>query len=729
MTLFLISVWLYVNAGGNDDDKKNTSTNQVYSEIEKMEELFQQYDRMFQTFASERKKVMDQLQVLANLKKEEVTADPKVEESTTKVHEDPRNAVKPQENSTRKSSSKTVLSREECIENLKMLHNIWKSNDKKKLLAESLKINDKHQLSTINNPIYLQNVRAAEVDANALDILTQCFPTIKEEGAYPINVLDDGNCCYNSVSFLLYGTEERAMEIRLFTAVYFIIHEKEIQVVVNNNLNRWGRLINDSMWTEMGRTLGIGTWSNALTMENIARACNITIYSMYPYVYVNGKRKTERTVSQRLTGFHGSDPSNKKIVNILWTGTSDLDADNWHVNHLVPIVFPKPEQMLNKTISVPSTRPVIKKNHEPSQQPVTIHATKPTSQKNLESVKIDEKFLSLTKAVDPQSDKKTEKKPDTEVSDDALTADSDDDVGDSAINFAYYRFTKVVNCMLRRIKTRRARDKLPRGPKANKRFVTQNLRNQKITDGLLNKIRRYHDDTGPKQHVNTCYSYYEEKENGEILPLGDKVKRHSDGTYYNKHWVALENQPKEDTVFRVKFTYHTTYKMADKKNFVLINGKKQIISQRRTIEVFQAPERYSELVGNCFIEFKGDNPTPRRHGNAIGLERDFIAVPPETREGAIEFGKDHKPEDIMGQKEYFDPNNLLESLRDMKAAEYARSAGLKAKNPGMSTGPNEANWFFAIHNALRTNPYVESVIDRPSAFQSPIVIMGKNDSY
>ena len=738
MTSFSFTVWLYINAGGNDDEEKKGSNDDVFSEIEKMEELFHDYDRSFQLISSQRKKVMEQLQILKKFKKENLKP---VDKPVNSLDEKP--TIKPEETQTsskkimtvkelhesskkRKIISKTVLSKEHCVENLKNLYTIWKSGDKEKLQAECKKINDNHHLSPTDHPVYLESIKSAEVDMNAQDVLRQAFPTIYEEGALAIDVRDDGNCCYNSVSFMLFGTEERATEIRLFTAVYLILHEEEVQNVMNNNLSKWGRLINDPMWSEIGRTLEIGAWSNALTIENIARACNISIYSMYPHLYIDGKRKTERTVSQRLTGFHGSDPSNKKTVNILWTGTGHVANRDWHINHLVPIIFPQPVKSPMKTISITSTRPVVKKKHEPSQQPNAINPQKSEPQKvAIKSHKVEEPVDRNTKPGETQSFLKIEEKPDTERSDDALPTDSDDEVGDSLVNFAYYKFIKVVNCMFRRIKKRGARPKPPRGPKANKRFVIQNTRNQKITDGLLDKIRRYPDDTGPKENVNSYYPYYEEKENGDIVSLGDRVKRHSDGIYYDKYKVPLESQPKEDKVFKVKFTYHTTYKMVDKTTFLLVNGKKQIHSQRRTTEIFQAPERYSELLGNCFVEFKGDNPIPRRHGNAIHLDRKFIAVPTETREAAIEFGREHKPEEIMAQNQFFDPNNLLDSLRDMKGAEYARAAGLKAKNPEMTRGTNEANWFLEIHNALRKNPFVEAVIDRPSAFQSPVVIMGR----
>ena len=55
-------------------------------------------------------------------------------------------------------------------------------------------------------------------------------------GHVPVSVTADGNCLFNALSLALTGSEERAIEIRLRTAICMILNEAELRSLADAQL-------------------------------------------------------------------------------------------------------------------------------------------------------------------------------------------------------------------------------------------------------------------------------------------------------------------------------------------------------------------------------------------------------------------------------------------------------------------------------------------------------------
>ncbi|XP_033096396.1 vertnin-like isoform X1 [Anneissia japonica] len=185
-------------------------------------------------------------------------------------------------------------------------------------------------------------MRSMELPIETLVAHGQCRPDSMAENILlkfeqnpkylPVSVSGDGNCFFNSLSVAMYGSESKATEIRLLTALEMLENQ-----LYYEHIHAGSRISHVSPDFEISckDCLREGGFSSAWTMHAAASVLERPIISIYPplnglvdncFVILN-KHFTPRT------------SSTKRPIRIMWTvfGSSG-STGTWTPNHFVPLL-------------------------------------------------------------------------------------------------------------------------------------------------------------------------------------------------------------------------------------------------------------------------------------------------------------------------------------------------------------------------------------------------------
>ena len=140
-------------------------------------------------------------------------------------------------------------------------------------------------------------------------------------------------------------------------------------------------------------------------------------------------------------------------------------------------------------------------------------------------------------------------------------------------------------------------EKIPRGDKSFARFVYKSEYNQNIgIKGATANVRHdYTDDTGASCKVSPICQAYHIDSTGLMAPFGRNMS-FSQGLWYHKKKdrdprTLMNPQPQKENSIQLRVIYHWK--------------DEPFRYRRRTIEVFQAPEQFKDLVGLAYVEYQG----------------------------------------------------------------------------------------------------------------------------
>jgi len=146
----------------------------------------------------------------------------------------------------------------------------------------------------------------------------------------PIKVKGDGNCLFNSISTLLYGHEERAIELRARTCIQMC-----------NNKDRYlsrpdasdTMSLSPSFEEASTACATNSSWSSAWNLMALSDVIGISIKSHYPPMY--GKEHLAyKTLN---TTYAPTQAETDRTIAVMWTHTNWGVPGMWNPNHFVPL--------------------------------------------------------------------------------------------------------------------------------------------------------------------------------------------------------------------------------------------------------------------------------------------------------------------------------------------------------------------------------------------------------
>lgn len=227
------------------------------------------------------------------------------------------------------------------------------SNNKKRV-QEIVEHNRKklsiHQFST-------QQLSELEQDELGAALMPFDIPIVEHE-AFPVKTLGNGNCLFNSVSFLLSGSYALANILRMMTAAEIYInadkysnHPKFLMAadcpeITYDSSNLFSIVLRDeasvisdpvkAIEKEAWMTCTDRQWSGMVDVMGLASVIGNNIWSVYPDCNNNIRPIISGVVKPLITS------NNQNTIFIMWSRDGNLDNTHgrpFEPNHFIPIVY------------------------------------------------------------------------------------------------------------------------------------------------------------------------------------------------------------------------------------------------------------------------------------------------------------------------------------------------------------------------------------------------------
>jgi hypothetical protein len=510
---------------------------------------------------------------------------------------------------------KTMMSDAQMEQHLQVLSRLW---DEKKDKAAAMELARKLQNSL--GPWQFGGGFPVDYTNMVKDKLTSKFirKFLTDMKSYtPLATTGNGSCLFNALSLILFGTEAFALELRLRTSIYQILHEEELTHM--QKTCPWGRNCYDDFDREVSVNLDINGFSNSLTMLVLSKVTDTQITSVFPFI--EGHTNLENKVDLSTTFNSEVSKHSKRKVVIMWTGCVDLCKD-FRINHFVPLISKQEMELkgIPKKPCIVDLVTNVEKEVEKKLKPEVDYqdAMDVTSSSDQTSSSVEE---SSSACEESQSKLKVSEEENLDGNDDDV---HDDDVHEKShastasgstirtlTSYMWLPMEKVVRIAQKRESIKM----LPLGPKGSRAFLVKNVRNHEIFKAKLRQNPKgpkskggpkmsYCDDRHAYKSPSQNYYLHELREDQMVLLRS--VKLGEDGIC-TLNGDALEVQPGKENIFVSKFSYHQS-KSADS-DFA-----------KRTIEFMIVPPSHKDIEGLAVVEYKGKDPKGALHGNATKVQ-------------------------------------------------------------------------------------------------------------
>lgn len=172
----------------------------------------------------------------------------------------------------------------------------------------------------------------AQIDQRALDIMRACG---MKASFVPISVSADGSCLFNSLAYLLSGSETMSMELRTRSALELLTHYDHYKnLPTASDIEQVCPQLDDAC-LDCVSPCG---FSSAYTIQAVANVLNKPINVLYPpmngvqacvYRILNTTYQPTHTVCTLTT----SEP-----LNVMWSRVGGPPSRTWTPNHFVPLL-------------------------------------------------------------------------------------------------------------------------------------------------------------------------------------------------------------------------------------------------------------------------------------------------------------------------------------------------------------------------------------------------------
>jgi hypothetical protein len=481
---------------------------------------------------------------------------------TSSQHEKDSSAVKIEHNvvsdeveqqSDQQDNKKNKMTKSQLKMTLKTMEKLWE----KKQFDELRKLC--HSVIDILGPFepesgHLHEFKNVLVDKFSMQTLR--IGQTGQDSCVALQSTGDGSCMFNSICQFFDGHERRALELRILTCAYMILHQCEIEV----ESERQGFHVTcNTIAEDITTSLKQSGFSSAATMYAAACVTKSKIQSVYPLI----KKRTFSTDFKVLNTIVNERANDAKwSLKILWTGFKlNPTHPDFKTNHFVPLV--------EKTVI--EANESIEDDIEEDYHETQVKGN-PTNNYSFDeataAAESDSEYIDVEEEEEPCEPLRLKKRIIKDVVPHLLSN------------------TNVV--------------KLPPGKKGETSYVIDNSENLKL---FLNKEELVHEDNcGAYLHNQNNYVYILEQ--NKFVLLTD-VKLRSDGVYTLKG-KELEEQPQEEKVLYVKRVYQ--------------KAKEKNASFQKTSTIFlKAPEGYKDLLKRALVEYKGKDPklVPQRNAKQV----------------------------------------------------------------------------------------------------------------
>jgi hypothetical protein len=217
--------------------------------------------------------------------------------------------------------------------------------------------------------------------------------------------------------------------------------------------------------------------------------------------------------------------------------------------------------------------------------------------------------------------------------------------------------------------------KVPNGQFSNMAFIVDyknNLKNHEL--GLK---QQHFDPNRAYKRPSTNYAYY-------VLTNGafQFVTKDSSTGLYCKSGKLLNHQPEKEHIFLLRKVDHLHHSKTYKK---------------RTSYFTEVPESHKFLLGRALVEFIGDAPPTKIHGNSLTNTNPYIRMDPKIIAQAKELCKTKTPSQVYSALSQAEDSS--ERLRDGKCAQNLKHA-VKLVDPSAGVYPSIADEVLGAMNML-----------------------------
>ena len=140
----------------------------------------------------------------------------------------------------------------------------------------------------------------------------------------------DGNCLYNALSTAMYGSEDQALLIKLWTAITLVLQKSKVCKLFDSHCLQF---VDWDYNSALHDILTPGKWSSSWHIVAASVALNHPVSSVYPRM--NSRKEPAYKVLN--TTIVPSDKNNVPIC-IHWTGRPKQPGRNWNPNHFIALV-------------------------------------------------------------------------------------------------------------------------------------------------------------------------------------------------------------------------------------------------------------------------------------------------------------------------------------------------------------------------------------------------------
>ena len=593
------------------------------------------------------------------------------------------------------------------------------------------------------------------LDTVSSQILQNYHPVIYKEYS-PRRVIGDGNCLYRAISLHVYGNENKHTLVRLLTAVEIIKFQKwyNLQHPSSIKLIDDVRIIVSPFKTFLESTLKIGEYGEMMHIYALSSILKKPIRSYYPPVVLN--EFVSGPFSRKVIG-RNVKQSDQHTCTLMWTSMSyPKVVESYSPNHfclLYPITKPKVMNMIDLTGDFKEESNLLQsgtsnfKTQETRlpEEDTCSFSERGSSLKNSAPIKdefsnirplnqfgqVDDISLTVSDehkpeigsdVLHPLSD---EKNPNLISSEDS-SIDSDTNLDETSyldkiqdeptnsfegpehltgdlINGLFMDTDHIIKLLK---SCNKGGVNIPTGVKENVFFVINNEMNVKRRDNRMRSS--FSDDCGVWTSTSgaTPKLYFIEED--------DNMKRiyFSKGKYgyfkmVNKERKFIPSSPQPDT--NKISIMHVNYSTLKKSN-----------SYKRRISYLDDTSKFSKL---CVIEYIGQYPGRKPHGNSTVNDNDYIRTPSETLEKITDLtSKNLTPKSVYNKLILNSEDDFLEP-RNMKQIYNKMHHNKRILQP--TSFGNFADQVQHITSSMHENKFIQQVIHTKGA--RPAVILYSNE--